>query len=222
MKMIEITCSWCGKVGEKPAKEINRQIKNGATNFFCDKKCSCSYGNSLRDDLVVELSKTCPVCQTPFKTQSGKLEKDHCSRACASRGSVTEVRREAGRRVGNLYHSINAEQVARLLMKKREAAKYQKLAAYLQGRGLRHEFEKAIESYVFDLVIEDEMIIFEFDGPEHTSRRQKETDKLKDEVARTNGYRMIREGVNPNQVIDHLLIDKHLKPAMRSIMDGGG
>lgn len=40
MKTINITCSSCGKTTPKPKNEINRQIRRGRTNFFCNRKCA--------------------------------------------------------------------------------------------------------------------------------------------------------------------------------------
>lgn len=39
MKMTEITCAKCGKVTEKPAKEIKRRKKLGKTKFYCSLSC---------------------------------------------------------------------------------------------------------------------------------------------------------------------------------------
>lgn len=40
MKTTEITCKTCGKIVSKSKYEINRQLKKGRTEFYCNLKCA--------------------------------------------------------------------------------------------------------------------------------------------------------------------------------------
>lgn len=46
---MKIKCSYCGKEVEKLSSEINRQKKNGKTNFYCNLSCSGKANSSHLD-----------------------------------------------------------------------------------------------------------------------------------------------------------------------------
>lgn len=210
MKTTSVSCAWCQAHSIKPLKEVARQLRKGRTTFFCDTKCAAFHHNSKRTDLVRELHKICPTCNESFITETGKLETTFCSRRCASLGSVTDARREAGRLVGSLYHARDATHVAELILKKRESFKYKFISEHLISLKVCHEFEKPIGNYVFDLVIEDSRLAIEFDGPDHSTKTQLDVDKAKSEVASSFGYTVVRIPVTPNEEVPVYKIAKYI------------
>jgi hypothetical protein len=46
MKLTTIICHGCDSSVEKPKKEIDRQRRNGKTNFYCSLKCAATYRNN--------------------------------------------------------------------------------------------------------------------------------------------------------------------------------
>jgi|694.fasta_scaffold08789_13 hypothetical protein len=47
MKTISLMCHTCGKTISKPKNEINRQLKNGRTEFYCNLSCSGKNKNNI-------------------------------------------------------------------------------------------------------------------------------------------------------------------------------
>lgn len=139
---------------------------------------------------------TCP-CGEAFETTTAKKAAKHCSRACASKYSMTAVRRKAQRKAG-LAHTENLLTQAEVL-RKRERWKYAALAAVLRGRS--HQFEYELEGYVFDLALTSDKILVEFDGPYHLGPRQLVRDRKKEKIAKKHGFRLVRRTVLPASVI---------------------
>ena len=48
MKTIEIICKTCGKTTLKPKNEVNRQTKNGRTEFYCNLKCAGKNSKNIK------------------------------------------------------------------------------------------------------------------------------------------------------------------------------
>lgn len=211
MKTTDIYCGWCGALSRKAKSEIDRQLKKGRAVFFCNNSCSGYYVRAIKDK-PRQQGKVCLFCNKEFITGVGKAERTFCSRGCASSGSVTEVRKEAARKafkLNGLKCNTSVAGVANM-MKKREAFRYQKLLAYLDGKIIKHEFEKPIDRFVYDLVIEDSKLIFEFDeARSYAGVKQADIDAEKDKMAQQHGYKIVRIPVNPKEIIDHCLISSY-------------
>lgn len=201
-----LICTNCGNSFQKNNGEYNRQLKRGRTNFFCSCKCAAKWANKSRKK--PNIMKICPVCNKAFIATTKAKSATFCSRSCASKGSVNDARREAGRKSA-ADHPIKSDidSISNIL-KRREAWKYEKLTSFLDFIDEKYEFERIIGHYVYDLVLIDRKMIFEFDGPNH---KYLDTDKDKTDNALQRGYILYRISVKPNTVIDPTVLYKFLK-----------
>jgi very-short-patch-repair endonuclease len=166
------------------------------------------YGNSLRDDLVKVIRKTCLYCKKDFETYTGKGESDFCSRGCASAGSVTDYRRQRAVEQGRVnVKNISDISVIAKGLKTREGFKYKELQESLLITGCEFEFEYPLGKYIYDLALKDKMIFVEFDSIYHDAQFQKESDLEKQKQAEVNGWRLIRIRTAPNEIMSFKLIE---------------
>jgi very-short-patch-repair endonuclease len=203
--VVELKCVWCCKLFFKDRREFARQVRErgDSINVFCSRACSMAYGHSLRTDLVKEITQTCPQCNKEFLTFTGKANKTHCSRQCASLSSVSDLRREAARAAGKRNGSgrnFTLENTAKGL-RNREGYKYAELAEYLQAKQIERQFETPVAGYVFDLSLPSLMTLVEFDGPEHRDPRTVKADIAKAAAATKEGWKVVRVPVDRNAVI---------------------
>jgi hypothetical protein len=195
MTFVKVKCSNCGKEFNKPLGEYNRRIKKGSIDFYCSSKCAGQSINAAKKKPDIE--KECPVCHKKFITTTKAKGATYCSRSCASKGSVNEARKEAGRKTSKLnFKPASVETIVNVL-KKREAWKYKELKDFLDFKGEQYEFEYKIDNYIYDLVLFNKKIIIEFDGKEH--KYYDETDK--NFTAISNGYKLYRIDVQPSSII---------------------
>ena len=87
MKTITITCKNCGTKCEKPLNEINRQKRNGRTNFYCSLSCSAVDNNTV----CVKIVSNCLWCKNKFETTTHKKARKCCSLDCAKRYSQSKI-----------------------------------------------------------------------------------------------------------------------------------
>lgn len=206
MSVVTLICKNCGKPFQKNINEYNRRVKNGQSEFFCSCKCAGAMINKAKKK--PDIQKTCPVCGKKFITTTKAKGATFCSRSCASKGSVTEARREAGRKSA-MDHPIKGDvYMISKALKKREGWKYTKLKEFLDFLNESYEFEFVIGSFVYDLAIIDRKILFEFDGPDH---KYLSTEKEKDITAKNNGYTLYRIKVKQTTVIEPSEIYNYLK-----------
>jgi very-short-patch-repair endonuclease len=208
--MIEMTCGWCGKIFQMYDKEYNRHTKNGRTIFYCSISCGAQKNNSHKKKSPI--NKVCPECGKEFVDDTRKQVKIFCSRGCASRGSVTEYRRNKARETGRLSvekHGIvgSIEGIA-LGLKKREHWKYVDVDEFLNSIGIEHEFEVAIENYVFDMSLPTMKMLVEFDSPYHNIEKQIYDDDKKNSAAEKLGWKVIRIPVLSNVIIEREIIEQ--------------
>lgn len=197
--MINLKCPECGNSFFKRKAEVTRQLKkNPNTQFYCCQKCAIIGGHKKQQNPIV--TKTCPVCKELFATKSGAKEATFCSRSCASKGSVTEARRQAGRYAAELNFTPETHNIINIqkVLKEREAWKYEKIKIVLDFLHANYEFEYLMGNYIYDLAIFDKGILVEFDGPDH--RYCDDTNKYNNTLY--NGWYVYRINVNPNEIID--------------------
>lgn len=203
---VEMVCPVCNKTFEKEVAEIRRQQKKKglSAQFYCCLKCSSVANREKRKK--PEIIKTCPVCNKQFVSTTKVRAATFCSRSCASKGSITEARREAGRKTAkkNFIHDISQIQSALIA---KEGWKYQKLEKYLKSINENYAFEYPIgESYntsrIYDLVLFDKKLIIEFDGSDHKSLRMLKDNEEKEKFANDNGFTLKRIEVSPNTIIE--------------------
>ena len=196
--LVDVICNTCGKSFKKPLGEYNRRIKNGSKVFYCCAKCSGIGVNKNKKAKIVDV--VCPVCGKVFKSSTKVRAAKFCSRSCASKGSVTEKRREAGRMACELSRRGGKEHCYKsiaILLKKREALKYSLLKTYLESKNIDFEFEYLLNTYVYDLAILKNKILIEFDGADH-----KYLDETKKNLcAQKYGFRLFRVKVKAGEVI---------------------
>lgn len=107
MKIINITCNYCGKIIEKPLKEYNRRIKKGKHFFYCNNSCGAKKINEKFKSITIK--KTCPHCKSIFESTTSKKSKTFCSRYCAAKHSTgimqqtEEYKKESRERSINLW-----------------------------------------------------------------------------------------------------------------------
>jgi very-short-patch-repair endonuclease len=196
MKTVKVICEFCKQEVTKPQKEVTRSLKRGR-KFFCGLSCAASFTNTARRTKVI--TKLCPECGMEFSTKDTKKATTYCSVQCSNLNKnnfLTEAGREAQRQVG-LANKGNLLTTAETL-KIREAKKYAELEKNLYT--VKHEFEYALNGFVFDLCIPDTRILIEFDGKYHRRIKQKETDAKKDLVAKACGYKLIRIQTDENPI----------------------
>lgn len=217
--IIKLTCGWCGKEFERSKSEYDaaQRLKPGANSYCC---IACSAKGIHRDKKTtnrVYIERKCIVCGKLFKTSylegyTGNNEwvkngTMYCSRGCASKGSVTEYRRNKARETAdNNFHRSQEDliQDARNLNYQRDKWKYSDIETYLNEKGIKFEFEYILENKIFDLCIPELNLLIEFDGPDH--KYDIENDILKNAIARSNGYTLHRIDCKPNQIINASVI----------------
>lgn len=99
MKTTKLKCSYCGKEIEKPTKEVNRQIRKGRNDFFCDLTCGANQNNLKRGfQLFEEEEKICPQCGKLFITEiehrKNRGTQVCCSKKCANKYFMNEERKQ--------------------------------------------------------------------------------------------------------------------------------
>lgn len=197
--MSEISCFVCGKIVKRSLGEIKRSQKLGRQSF-CSISCAAKANNAPRRSK--EFVTGCPYCGVEFVTSTHNKAKRFCSRSCASKGSMSEERREAQRQSGKIH--CNNFSTAKGL-RSREAWKYVALQKYLGKRHYQFEFE--INGCIFDLALLDKNILVEFDGPYHAREPQLSRDADKDHVANKAGFKVVRRNVESMTVISPSTIE---------------
>lgn len=152
--MIKLKCANknCGKEFDKPLREFNRRIKLGCVNFYCCSKCVGTINKKLIKPMI---TKICQLCGNKFQTKSGSKEATFCSRSCASKGSVNDARRNAGKQsaIKNFTSDTHTPQGIQKLLKKREAWKYVEVKKILEF--LKEPFEFEIKLTAIPLALDD-------------------------------------------------------------------
>lgn len=196
MASISLVCSWCGDNFKLRVAEFNRRSKLGKKRFFCCRSCAIYHQHEASGNNRVPVTKTCQYCKSKFKTMSGAKSASHCSRDCASAGSVTPKRLAAARAVGKKknFSSMSAIHSIAKGLRTREWWKYIDLDAYLKRKKIAHVFEFSIPQTrrIFDLALVDLKVLVEFDGGEHSCARQRKIDHQKDSLAKRRGWRVVR------------------------------
>lgn len=188
---VTIVCDECGASTEKLAAEINRQIKRGASRFFCTVQCA---GKRVNDKKRSEsIVKQCLRCGKNFASTTKSKASSHCSRGCASANSVTQYRLDKVRETIKI-HGTALNGVTPALMKKREGWKYVDVQDVLTRKNERHEIEAQIdgEGPIFDLLLPDKLLVIEFDGPYHTGAKQLGADAANERYATERGWTVVR------------------------------
>lgn len=196
MTQFHFACAWCGNAASKPVGEVRRSQRLNR-KLYCSYTCAGHGNNVSRRAKVV--TRKCPVCATVFQSSTRRRAARFCSRVCASKGSVSDVRRKAAQLSGQ--RSVNFLSAADTL-RRRESWKYAALREYLVQQERPHQFELALDGRVFDLALFDVSILVEFDGPYHQSPGQRATDRRKTAIAKKHGYALVRLKVTPSTVID--------------------
>lgn len=192
MAKVKIICAYCGKEKLIELGEYNFWVRRGRTEFFCCRACAAKYKNAPRKK---DMTRTlvCPTCNKSFVTDK-HYEVTFCSRVCASKGSVTDYRRQRMSEGGKLSQLIrpNTTESVQKLLRRREAWKYVRVKEFLDSISEPHEFEVALGNFVFDLALTDRKILVEFDGSYHKNGHQIESDKLKEATATDAGWKLVR------------------------------
>ncbi len=200
---VSVCCEYCGKEFLRSAGEVNRSIRVGR-RFFCNDSCAAKLINSERPNRRRPIEKICPLCGGSFTATTGSHEATFCSRSCASKGSVTKVRRDAARCSGlksAAVGSFSKPEFRAAALRKREFWKYRRLDDFLNGRRIPHVFEFLIgRRRIFDLAFVRRRLLVEFDAKYHTGK-QLDDDAKKTAYAERKGWRVIRISV-PHGVID--------------------
>jgi very-short-patch-repair endonuclease len=199
MKSIQLSCYCCGIFFHKEIKEYNRRLKLKGQNLksFCSLSCAAIDNNSPRKNPL--LTKTCQ-CGNIFTTNDPNIY--NCSRGCASRFSYNENRRAIFLNLfkeGKLtsFSDLNNSEITLITsnsLRVREWEKYDSLHRYLLYSDVPHHFEYVIPgtNRVYDLALFDLSLLIEFDESHHNSINYILDDIDKDNIARQNGWNIIR------------------------------
>lgn len=202
---IDLTCNNCGKLYKESISYYEDMVKRGRQHNFCSIKCGNIYINNSRRKERKIIQKQCPTCGSLFEctvvpsyTGKNNVIKEgriFCSRGCASKGSVTNYRREKARTTAITNKKWTSRWCAQHMsegMKTREGWRYKVVQEELSSLGLLSDFEVPIGNFIYDLVLEDDRIIIEFDEDYHCDQKQKETDTAKTNYATSLGYKVFR------------------------------
>lgn len=162
--------------------------------------CAKSHNQKNKADNII---KNCDYCNKEFISTTKKRAPKFCSKSCASKGSVTEKTIQNALKNRKKYPERfykNMDAISKSLYT-REKHKYIELENKLNKRKLQYEFEFCIENYVYDLAIIDKRIIFEFDGAGHNKCSVSKKDKVKEKLAKENGWFVQRIKVQPKEII---------------------
>ena len=199
---VPIVCAQCGRTHRIAKGEMKRQIARGRTRFFCGASCAARYGNEVMGHKAVEVTKECPTCHREFQSSTRRRAATFCSRGCASRGSVTDYRREKAKQVGRKNaHAMNTPESRAVALRAREFWKYAALHDYLEREGIPHIFEFPLGNAVFDMALPSLRLLVEFDGKYHQDPGQRERDAAKSRIVEVVGWRLVRAQVETNAVI---------------------
>jgi very-short-patch-repair endonuclease len=198
MTKIKLFCDYCGFEFDKEQKEIKRKLKlDSNSKFYCSLICA-GYGKPKIKQIKYE-EKICPKCHIKFTCNvlDKKTNRTFCSRECASSGSVSEKRIQAGRKLG-LDKNSHTTNIVAASLRSREMWKYIQINNELIERKINYQFEYVIENSIFDLALIDLKILIEFDGPYH---KWLESDRCKTELADNYGWKLIRIETEANEEI---------------------
>lgn len=169
------------------------------------------FNNRSRENARRPITKVCPVCDQPFETKTGAKSSTFCSRSCASKGSMSEDRRESMRRGGRKAvldgQGPTIEKIA-MGLRTREGWKYAEVRKLLEAAAQHHTFEWVLPGtdHIFDLAIHARQCLIEFDGAYHTNPLQKTADQVKDQAALQQGWAVTRILVPNKKVISAALV----------------
>lgn len=205
-KTIKLICCECENEFERSYAEYKRQVNKGRKDFYCGLKCCNKALNRQRK--YPTITKICPICGNSFTTTIKKRQNaTFCSRSCASKGSVNDARRLAGKIASqNNFIKGDIYRIASIL-KNREDWRYADIKQFLEQHNEPYEFESILQNYIYDLYLPNRNIYIEFDEPYH--KYIDETDKNATvELANCILYRIpIKSGT----IIDHSLIADYIK-----------
>lgn len=171
----------------------------------------------------------CANCGSVFLKENKELnrrlragvEEFYCSLSCGayasnSRPEKQESNRESARRMCAKVNK-NPHLVAKA-HRHSQGWKYEELHALLVEKGVVHKFEYPLIDAngtirLYDLALRDCRTLVEFDGPHHRtdSEYRNSVDALKDELAVSNGWKIVRIDVEPNAIIQRKLIGPKLR-----------
>ncbi len=78
--MIELTCDYTGETFLKDKREYERQLREGATKFYKDRK-TAGIANGTRRR-IPPITRQCLNCSTPFEVRPVTKSTHYCSRRC--------------------------------------------------------------------------------------------------------------------------------------------
>lgn len=94
MKTTKVVCGNCGDEFEKLVSELNRQIKNGRTEFFCSLSCSSQKLKTTTQKIMTK----CLWCKKEFETTTHKKARKCCNDECSHKYSQSKVDPEIHRK----------------------------------------------------------------------------------------------------------------------------
>jgi hypothetical protein len=143
----DLECSHCRKNFSRLTKEVFRQLKRGREEFFCSSTCAAIHNNLSRDSAHHPLKKICPTCKKEFQSHTGAKAATFCSRGCASRGSVTDHRREKAKEMG-LKNIKNFEGIISFYRSRYRSKSEGKVAVLLESFGITFFYEPFGIAYI--------------------------------------------------------------------------
>lgn len=209
MNVVSLNCAYCGTPFKKPIGEYNRRIKLGYDYFFCSLSCTSSFRHATMDNRVRMINKVCPYCGHTFESNTSAKAATYCSHSCASLATITPCRRESARRMGkrNSGNLKRAPEDIASVLRVREAWKYAMLREFLENVREDHIFEYVLPdtNCIYDLALPKRKILVEFDAYHHASNKKRDAEK--DEVAKNNGWGIMRITTSSHSVIHPSVLD---------------
>lgn len=174
----------------------------------------------------------CDNCGSVFLKENKELNRKrrmghkqfYCNLSCGAFASNSEPEKQesnraSGRRLAELVNSD--PQLVAKAHRHSQWWKYEELHALLTEQGVVHKFEYPLvdESGVvrlYDLALRDCRTLVEFDGSYHQtdSNYRSQVDALKNKLAISNGWKLVRIEVDANSVIPR----KSIGPKLRAIV----
>lgn len=204
-KLIEKECPICKikfstRLGEK--KEKTTCSISCSNSYFYEERHNSKINKKRRESAikycetigVIPLNKThCKVCSVEFlpKRRGKGKHSSYCSNKCAcvdrknNPEYIRKLKESHNKRVLDGTHAG---------WKSRNMPSYAELffMDVLRSNGIEYEFEKHVGKYFIDFAINSKNIALEIDGKQHLQKERMESDKLKDEFLKSNGWKVYR------------------------------
>lgn len=166
--------------------------KNGISNRFCSRACANTRNHSektkqkIANTLKRLPDKFCLDCGCILNRRNST---GYCKICCRKHNKISDTQKEKLRKIQLEKVQNGTHQGWKTRNIKSYAEKF--FENVLSNENINFEREKSVGKFFLDFVI-DGWLDLEIDGKQHKYKERKESDELRDEFLRTNGYFVYR------------------------------